>query len=177
MRRVLAGLLAVWLTILQFPVPIPAPAPKGKDRSVPFICMDRACGCQSAEQCWESCCCTTVEERIAFARSLGLPIPAKVCQSRPSKHGPCCAEGSEKGSRPEKKDDPPGSEGVVLAHALRCRGIAMNLLQFAGVVVAAPRMAVGRPVATVGTIVLTDDRETLDESAPPTPPPRGACAV
>jgi len=40
----------------------------GKDRSVPFPCMNSPCGCASAEQCFRECCCTTLAERLAFAR-------------------------------------------------------------------------------------------------------------
>lgn len=39
-----------------------------KDRSVPFPCMNSPCGCASADQCFRDCCCTTLAERLAFAR-------------------------------------------------------------------------------------------------------------
>lgn len=43
-----------------------------KDRSRPFPCMNSPCGCGSAEQCFESCCCHTPAERLAWARRHGL---------------------------------------------------------------------------------------------------------
>lgn len=43
-----------------------------KDRSQPFPCMDRPCGCGSAEQCFSSCCCHTPEQLLAWARSRDL---------------------------------------------------------------------------------------------------------
>jgi len=39
-----------------------------KDRSRPFPCMDKACGCATAEQCFANCCCHTPAERLAWAR-------------------------------------------------------------------------------------------------------------
>ena len=79
--------LLTWLAILGYGVlalglPLPAGTrSKGagpgleaagviaaKDRSVPFPCMNSPCGCASAEQCFRECCCTTLAERLAFAR-------------------------------------------------------------------------------------------------------------
>ena len=78
--------LLTWLAILGYGVlalglPLPAGmGPKGaggldvagviaaKDRSVAFPCMNSPCGCASADQCFRECCCTTLAERLAFAR-------------------------------------------------------------------------------------------------------------
>ncbi len=38
-----------------------------KDRSRPFPCMDKPCGCVTAEQCFANCCCHTAAERLAWA--------------------------------------------------------------------------------------------------------------
>lgn len=43
-----------------------------KDRSRPFPCMNKPCGCRSARQCFTSCCCHTPAETLAWARSHGL---------------------------------------------------------------------------------------------------------
>ena len=42
---------------------------EGKDRTQPFPCMDKPCGCATAEQCFTSCCCTTPAERLAWAKT------------------------------------------------------------------------------------------------------------
>jgi hypothetical protein len=54
------------------PVESNSPAAKrlaGKDRSKPFPCMDKPCGCASAEQCFSNCCCHTPAERLAWAKA------------------------------------------------------------------------------------------------------------
>ena len=40
-----------------------------KDRSRPFPCMDKPCGCGSAEQCFAGCCCHTPAWQLAWARA------------------------------------------------------------------------------------------------------------
>jgi hypothetical protein len=40
----------------------------GKDRSRPFPCRDKPCGCVSAEQCFKKCCCHTPAQLLAWAR-------------------------------------------------------------------------------------------------------------
>jgi hypothetical protein len=41
----------------------------GKDRSRPFPCMNKPCGCATAEQCFTSCCCNTPAETLAWAKA------------------------------------------------------------------------------------------------------------
>lgn len=72
-RRLCAAATLVCYVLTAFGVPLPAaPVRKG---SVPFICQARACGCQSAEQCWSGCCCFTPEERWAWARQHHIEPP------------------------------------------------------------------------------------------------------
>ena len=40
-----------------------------KDRSTPYPCMDRPCGCVTAEQCFANCCCNTPAETLAWAKA------------------------------------------------------------------------------------------------------------
>lgn len=40
-----------------------------------FPCDGHACGCWSAEQCWETCCCFTPRERVAWAQRERVAIP------------------------------------------------------------------------------------------------------
>ena len=70
-----------------------------KDRSQPFPCMDKPCGCATAEQCFTSCCCHTPAETLAWARARGLEPAvlealarragaAEVARAKPA--GGCC---------------------------------------------------------------------------------------
>ena len=67
-----------------------------KDRRVPFPCMDKPCGCRSAEQCFKSCCCSSKAERIAWAKEhqvgehyLAL---AEAAEEKPAAVKSCCAK-------------------------------------------------------------------------------------
>jgi hypothetical protein len=40
-----------------------------KDRSTSFPCMDKPCGCVTAEQCFSNCCCNTPAETLAWAKA------------------------------------------------------------------------------------------------------------
>lgn len=40
-----------------------------KDRSRPFPCMDKPCGCATAEQCFSTCCCNSPAELLAWAET------------------------------------------------------------------------------------------------------------
>jgi hypothetical protein len=47
-----------------------------KDRSVPFPCMDRGCGCHDAAGCKKHCCCFSDTEKLAWAATHGVdPAP------------------------------------------------------------------------------------------------------
>ncbi len=43
-----------------------------------YPCEGHACGCASATECWSSCCCHTVQERLAWAITNGVKPPASV---------------------------------------------------------------------------------------------------
>jgi hypothetical protein len=79
-RRITTWLAILGYTLVASGLPLPfgmiapaapdTPAAKrlaGKDRSRPFPCMDRPCGCATAEQCFTSCCCNTPAETLAWA--------------------------------------------------------------------------------------------------------------
>jgi hypothetical protein len=77
----------------------------GKDRSQPFPCMDKPCGCATAEQCFSNCCCNTPAELLAWAKANrvadtvfealarralgGATGPGRSCCSAVSSSGPC----------------------------------------------------------------------------------------
>ncbi|MEX0713562.1 MAG: hypothetical protein WD278_14490, partial [Pirellulales bacterium] len=67
-RFVQPAALFALLVHLGATVGVPLPGAPAKDRSRPFPCMDRRCGCHSAGECRESCCCFSDEEKLAWAR-------------------------------------------------------------------------------------------------------------
>ncbi|MGL5094970.1 MAG: hypothetical protein ACRDD1_05250, partial [Planctomycetia bacterium] len=74
-RRIVALASIVAYCAVTIGLPLPGPA---KDVSVPFPCMHRACGCQNARQCWTSCCCTTLTERLVWAAANDVDVPKYV---------------------------------------------------------------------------------------------------
>ena len=48
-----------------------------------YPCQHRACGCTSAGQCWRSCCCTTLRQRIAWAKANHVTPPKRQFLGRP----------------------------------------------------------------------------------------------
>lgn len=43
-----------------------------KDYTTPFPCMNKPCGCMSAKQCFQRCCCHTPKETLAWAQRHGV---------------------------------------------------------------------------------------------------------
>lgn len=67
--------LAVYLVALVgFPVPDFAQSTS----ATAYPCQHGRCGCATAEQCWRSCCCKSLEERLAWARENHVTPPAFV---------------------------------------------------------------------------------------------------
>ena len=82
LRRITTWLAILGYTLVASGLPLPfgmippaapdSPAAKrlaGKDRSRSFPCMDKPCGCATAEQCFTSCCCNTPAETLAWAKA------------------------------------------------------------------------------------------------------------
>jgi len=124
---------------------IPMPTGLKKDRSVPFPCQDRACGCMSAADCKHGCCCFSESERRDWAKHRGLdvstlvdeavtsesipshpPVSAEVsCCARESSHGSCCCKSHHKEhaqSLAENIQKCEDSDIVLAWQARRCQG-------------------------------------------------------
>jgi hypothetical protein len=120
-----ASLVGYAVVVSGLPLPIGGPAPGvgaggrldpaaatrlgNKDRSTPFPCMDKPCGCGTAEQCFTNCCCNTPAETLAWARghdidpavlaslerraaaTPGSADPAACCSKAESPRPTCCA--------------------------------------------------------------------------------------
>lgn len=133
------ALAAYLFAIVGFPVPLPA---KKRDARAPFPCQDHHCGCHSAEQCWQSCCCFTPAQRLAWAKKHNVQIPADVrtamlCQSSDdhAASAGCCAHDDDHdhdvASAPHacqncREPQPAGKVGWVFGfQAQKCQGITM----------------------------------------------------
>jgi hypothetical protein len=100
----LYGLVASGLPLPTGSVPAGSAAQKkiaGKDRARPFPCMDKPCGCATAEQCFTSCCCHTPAETLVWARARGIEasvidaLTRRVAAAAPaSRSGGCCSSKS-----------------------------------------------------------------------------------
>lgn len=94
----------------------------GKDRSRPFPCMDKPCGCDSAERCFSSCCCHTPAETLHWAKARGIepaviaalerrvaaaPAPAAggCCAAKQAKPSCCASEATAAVTQPETADE------------------------------------------------------------------------
>ena len=121
-RKSIAVLVLIGLCALQVPLSLPVPATSsGKDRSAPFPCQDRPCGCSSAARCWNDCCCFTNQQKLDWAAANNVKPPefvvaaaekekaegekqeavevASCCQKPPAPVSACCQ--SEKTAAPK----------------------------------------------------------------------------
>jgi hypothetical protein len=81
-RRCVCAFLLSAYVVTACGIPLPLPGSTRKQAEA-FPCVANACGCDSAERCWRSCCCHTLAERIAWARKRGVTPPAfAVAQAR-----------------------------------------------------------------------------------------------
>jgi hypothetical protein len=119
-RRVPLRRITTWFAIIGYalvvsglPLPVGFSSPgqksassdkrlSGKDRTKPFPCMDKPCGCATAEQCFANCCCHTPTERLAWARAHNVEAAVLAALERragtePRKPGSgCCAKKAAK---------------------------------------------------------------------------------
>ena len=173
-RRLTAAgaLLAYLAATVGLPLP---PPPIVKDGGKAFPCQGRACGCQTAEECWRHCCCTTPEERWAWAAEHHVTPPAYA--ERPADDGWRTTPLRERGAKKADccaccKGKPPLAPWGSTASALACHGLSTQWLT-TGTVPATPPPGPRRPEAVVvERIVLGDDAAHRVFRAPPLPPPR-----
>lgn len=140
-------------------VPMDSASPIGKrlaakDRSRPFPCMDKPCGCATAEQCFTNCCCNTPAETLAWARARGIDAgviaglerrvaadpgrPRGGCCSAKADAG-CCAsrvaavDGSRKCGEPPSPAAPPaGVERVEDSRSIAPRTVSIRAMLACG---------------------------------------------
>jgi hypothetical protein len=60
--------------MVSFPMPMPIVRLAESEEGA-YPCQGGHCGCSSAHQCWTSCCCMTLEQRLQWAKSRGIEPP------------------------------------------------------------------------------------------------------
>lgn len=123
-------------------VPVSIPTSKTrveKDRSQPFPCQDRPCGCRSAEHCRKKCCCFTPQQKTAWAKkeARSRERTAALASTESTELKPvrqCCSTKRLPSSRSELARSktvhkPMSKQRVVVGiSAQKCDGVEQSLL-------------------------------------------------
>lgn len=178
-----AALVAYLIATLG--VPLPAPALAGKDRSVPFLCMDRACGCCSADACRTRCCCFTPEQHREWEkRHAAVHRPAddaprvhavvsSVDENNRQPKAPAMTESLSLTTAAAACCKTPAPKASITMYLMsRCRGVEHGVLMLR-LPQAAPPPTPSVPVASVVSWPPSGDlRAVAARLAPPDRPPR-----
>jgi hypothetical protein len=141
-RRLIAAIALVAFAFAATGFPVPQFTAVSGEK---FICQHRGCGCASADQCWRSCCCFSLEERVAWAKKHQVKPPkAALAQMQREREqttalasGSCCATVKKTCCSPAKKpsccDAAPssasGKKQIVWHSSLlaqKCRGLTSS---------------------------------------------------
>jgi hypothetical protein len=181
------------LAYLVSAVGLPVPALPHKDIGQPFPCQNRPCGCQSAEQCWRSCCCFTPEEHWAWARAHHVEPPAYATRpatlgwhtvrlrdqaagcAEPSAGCAHCAPAAKACCRDGRQPRPKPAVGWRSASGmdvLRCQGVSNLWVSSATVLPPHPPLVWQAWQAPAGWLGGFDALPLVLSLAPPDPPPR-----
>ncbi len=183
--------LAAYLTTT---IGVPMPASANKEHGVRYPCEDHACGCTTAAQCWDHCCCFTPEQKLIWAHEHHVEPPAHLAaevaaatsfslshstSQPPASRNTCCAKHSDHadhdhdGPSCHKHERP--STGVTFVPgwmARKCRGQA-DAWCLSGAVSPPPALVAWQFRWDVVEWLSLDTRPILSgELAPPVPPPR-----
>jgi hypothetical protein len=164
-----------------------------KDRARPFPCMDKPCGCATAEQCFTSCCCHTPAETLAWARSRGVEpavlealarragmvgsaaAPRGCCSVAAEPEPSCCA--APAAAVPPQRAAKPARASirtVTLRALLACGGI---VAQWSAVAAAPPPSRLTAPPLldrSIEPVAIGDESLRTQRPTPESPPPRAA---
>ena len=165
----------------------------GKDRSQPFPCMDKPCGCSDAATCWKQCCCHTNTEKLAWAKKHGVTPPqfvvdaarretpkvAACCQ--PKAAASCCSAATptccqtpspEPEVAVEQPNTPQPWKLVVLEDERKCRGLAPLWLMLGQALECRIEPIVVTAPSAGAWIGVLSERAERGHTPPALPPPR-----
>lgn len=107
--RFIRLLVAAAFCAAYLPLPMPLKSHAVKDRSTPFACQDRPCGCSTADQFWKRCCCFNTKQKLEWAKLHSVTPPAYVVATTPK-----TAEKKDPGGCCAKKESATDSTGIDL---------------------------------------------------------------
>jgi hypothetical protein len=128
----------------------------------PFPCQDHACGCSSAADCFDGCCCFSPAELAAWRGARGEPADAPAPESED--HCDLCEAAAPAAPVPAP---------VALISALTCRAVSLSIA-WAPPLLAAPAPIV-LPVECAIPALLRPGADRAPAALArdvPTPPPR-----
>ena len=187
-RRIVCALVLIGVCAASLPVPIPIAACSWKDRSLPFPCQDRPCGCRDAKQCWTTCGCTSITEKLRWAKARGISPPsfAKLQETRPrsccAKKSACCDEPAGSPdmlhvatkAKPPREGAPSDLDRIVLlsSYVAKCQGQDSLTSTLPWSVLPPARSCVSPDREIVWRWHQFDEPLVSAQADPPIPPPR-----
>lgn len=187
--------------LLVTTVGFPLPTFVSKDTSKPFPCQKRACGCRTAAECWDHCCCFSDEEKLAWAEANHVDPPAsfmarmeakrsKVVQVASSASKPSCCHSSDScpscgttdqtksccACESTKKSNDQRVEAevdyILVMEAARCQGTDLSWLCIKVTTLPPVSVIVKRPsITTIEWVTDNDELAESHELEPSNPPP------
>ncbi len=158
-----------------------------------YPCQGGACACGSAHECWTTCQCHTLAQKVAWARQHHVPVPDYVDLSplestvaqKPAKAKPacplCCAAETDDAAPTSAAVEPEGCEaetsdrsGLPTLTALGCKGLQTLLASVVVPVVAQPaHLLFANPTRVYQAIPYDCGRLAWRSLEVTPPPPRG----
>lgn len=182
-------LVALATSMMAFGVLV---VPGGRRSAELYPCSGGNCGCVSAEQCWRHCCCMSLEQRIAWAKSHRVPVPdyvdeQSVCRESGGLGSRSCCSGRKKGGSQTEyvteptshhpdhvlnSEKPADCPFVFISSVLRCRGLASWLAFVALALQAANDWGFDADCSSSPLCIAARIYQTITLGPDP-PPPRG----
>jgi hypothetical protein len=172
-RCLLVGL--VLLGHLAGALGVPVPVRAVKESAVPFPCQNHPCGCMTAQQCWDHCCCFTHEQKLAWAQEHQVQPPQTTLagwnQPRQRDQANCCC-GKDHKAAPTAKAKPAGTRWIIGMSARQCRGDGPSWLTGHPAPPPPPFVAWHFDWSFAGWLQPSAVSSPFAELAPSSPPPR-----